>query len=80
MVSKQQQSKVAALFKSDDATISAEQLAAAIGRDAKVTRAWLRRSHTRSSEAKGSSWHITKAIALSAEEWAQSAKSLKKSK
>jgi len=70
--------RVLALFESDDDTITAEQLASAVERTGKVTRAQLRKAHTRSADAKNSSWRIDKSTALEMAEWSESAKRIER--
>lgn len=43
-------------------TVTATQLAAMVGRDPKLVRAYLRKVFARSQEQKGARWTITKAI------------------
>ena len=60
-------------------TVTAEQLASAVGRTGKVLRAHLRKAHTRDLAMKNSSWSITKEVASAAIAHFDKAKRIEKS-
>lgn len=76
MADSQNVKNVKALFKNRkaDFTISANELASAVSRHGKTTRAHLRQVHKREDIMKNSNWSITKDIAVEVAEWSDRAK------